>query len=315
MSRLDYKQLLTGAALVLLTAFYSPVFPLTLAPVYGSAPSNLFHRVGLAIAAAAGWFSKNKIHKLSHGRAVYLVPVLAFWIPTVQYILFQKSSWLGNPNGPIATELLTFYPLVALSAACARKMIQVGLDVDYSGDIFSDHIPLLGSYAVYSVGVSFVQVVIAECIGYTFFLTRTGMQFLLAILYSALAPSKWLLLAIPSILFSFTSNVHLPLAQLTEVLNSTIQTDGYTLLARQDSLTGYISVLENLNEGYRVMRCDHSLLGGEWTKMPKNYNPVVKDPVYAVFVMLEAVRLIETDNLQPRVDAGSRALVMYEFHF
>jgi hypothetical protein len=107
-----------------------------------------------------------------------------------------------------------------------------------------------------------------------------------------------------------TSNVHLPLPQLTGVLNSAIQKEGYTMLARQDSSTGYISVLENVDEGYRVMRCDHSLLGGEFTKMPRNYNPAVKDPVYSVFVMLEAVRLVETEKGEPRTDADSRALVM-----
>lgn len=306
----DHKQLLAGVGLLLLTASYSPVFLLTLAPVYGFAPSNIFHNYGLAVVAVAGWFLKDQIQKLSNGRAVYLVPVLAFWIPTIQYILFQLSSSLGNPTGPIITDLFAFYPLVLLSVACARKLIQVGLGLDYSGDIVADHVPLLSSYVVYSVGDNFAKVVIAECLGYTFFLTRAGMQFLLAILYSAVVPSKWLLLAIPSILFSLTSNVHLPLPQLTGVLNSAIQKEGYTMLARQDSSTGYISVLENMDEGYRVMRCDHSLLGGEFTKMPQNYNPAVKDPVYSVFVMLEAVRLVETDKGEPRTDADSRALVM-----
>ena len=82
------------------------------------------------------------------------------------------------------------------------------------------------------------------------------------------------------------------------------------MLARQDSTTGYISVLENNNQGFRVMRCDHSLLGGEWTQMPIGYNPVVKDPVYSVFTMLEAVRLVETEHGEPRDDKDSRALVM-----
>lgn len=306
----NFKHLLTGVGLLLLTASYSPVILLTLAPVYGSAPSSIFHSYGVAIVAMAGWFLKKPVQNLSKGRAVYLVPVLAFWLPTIQYILFQKSSSFGNPTGPIVTEILSYYPLVLVSVACARKLIQSGLDLDYDGDVVADHVPLLGSYVVYSVGENFAKVFISECIGYTFFLTRAGMQLLLAILYSALIPSKWLLLAIPSILFSFTSNVHLPLPQLTGVLNTSIQEEGYTLLARQDSSTGYISVLENMQEGYRIMRCDHSILGGEWTKLPSNYNPIVRDPVYAVFVMLEAIRLVESDKIQPRADEHSRALVM-----
>lgn len=239
-----------------------------------------------------------------------MVPVLAFWVPTVQYVLFQMSSSFGNPTGPLVTEIFALYPLVLLSVACAGKMIQSGLNLARHGDLVSEHVPLLGSYVVYSIGENFAKVFISECIGFTFFLTRSGLQLLLAILYSSLVPSKALFLAVPSILFSLTSNVHVPLGPMTGVLNSAIQTEGFKMLARQDSSTGYISVLENMNEGYRAMRCDHSLLGGEWTKMPANYNPVVKDPVYSVFVMLEAVRLAETEHGEPRVDANSRALVM-----
>jgi hypothetical protein len=93
-------------------------------------------------------------------------------------------------------------------------------------------------------------------------------------------------------------------------VNNAISHEGYKLLERQESYTGYISVLENLNDGFRVMRCDHSLLGGQWTKTVPGYNPEVEDPIYAVFAMLEAVRLVEPDHGTPRVDANSKALVM-----
>lgn len=310
-SDINMKRALTGVALLLLTALYSPVFLLTLAPVYGSVPSGIFHYYGLAIAAACGWFLKDRIHQLSGRRAIFMVPVLAFYVPTVQYVLFRKSSALGNPTGPLVTEIFALYPLVLVSVGCAGKLIQSGLNLARHGDIVTEHVPLLGSYVVYSVGENFAKVVISECIGSTFFLTRSGLQLLLAILYAALIPSKWLALALPSIFFSLTSNVHFSLGPMTGVLNSAIEPEGFKMLARQDSLTGYISVLENMNEGYRVMRCDHSLLGGEWTKMPAGYNPIVKDPVYSVFVMLEAVRLVETEHGESRDDVNSRALVMY----
>jgi hypothetical protein len=58
------------------------------------------------------------------------------------------------------------------------------------------------------------------------------------------------------------------------------------------------------------MRCDHSLLGGQWTKLPSGYRPEVEDPIYAIFAMLEAVRLVEPDHGVSRVDADSKALVM-----
>ena len=310
LEEINLKRLLIGLGLLLLTAFYSPAFLFTLAPVYGAVPPNIFHSYGVAIAAACGWFLKDWIQQISRRRAIFLLPVLAFWVPTIQYVLFQMSSSFGNPTGPIVTEIFAFYPLVILSVGCAAKLIQSGSNLARHGDVIAEHVPLLGSYIVYSIGENFAKFFISECIGFTFFLTRSGLQFLLAILYSALVPSKWIALAVPSILFSLTANVHVPLGAMTGVLNSAIQTEGYTMLARQDSSTGYISVLENNNEGFRVMKCDHSLLGGEWTQMPVNYNPVVKDPVYSVFVMLEAVRLVEPEHGEPRNDRNSRALVM-----
>jgi hypothetical protein len=310
LQQVKLEKLLPGVALLFLTAFYSPVFLLTLSPVFGSAPSHIFHGYGVAVSAAAGWFLKDVIHRLSGRRAVYLLPVLAFWVPTIQYFMFHQSSSFGNPTGPLIIDIFTFYPLVLLSVACAGKLLQAGLNMSQHGDLMTEHIPLFGSYVIYSAGEYFSKAFISKFIGLTFFLSRGGLQLLIASLYSATIPSKWLVLAVPSILFSVTSNVHMPFGRTTAALNSAIQVEGYELLARQDSSTGYISVLENLEDGFRVMRCDHSLLGGQWTKMPRNYHPEVKDPIYAVFAMLEAIRLIKTDHGEARVDANSKALVM-----
>ena len=85
---------------------------------------------------------------------------------------------------------------------------------------------------------------------------------------------------------------------------TTLNDIGYTVLMREESLTGYLSVIENRIRGYRVLRCDHSLLGGEWApgigSWPggEGYNGpvgIVGEPVYAVFVMLEAIRLVQDD--------------------
>jgi hypothetical protein len=82
--------------------------------------------------------------------------------------------------------------------------------------------------------------------------------------------------------------------------------NGWSLIARQESLTGYISVIESKERGFRVMRCDHSLLGGEWLKSTTKTN--VREPIYGVFVMLEAVRLVEVPVSVP--DNEASALVM-----
>ncbi|KAL3477715.1 S-adenosyl-L-methionine-dependent methyltransferase [Aspergillus californicus] len=305
------KQLTAGVALLVLAAFYSYVFLLTLAPVYGSTPSHIFHGYGVGFAGAAGWFGKDIIHRLSGRKAVYLVPVLASWLPIVQHFVSQQSSALGNPTGPVVTAVFALYPLVLLSVACAGKLVQSGLDLNRHGDLVAEHIPLLGSYVVYSAGEHLIKAFLSRFIGSTVFLSRAGLQILIGLLYAAAVPSKFLLLAIPSFLFSLTSNVHLPLGYTTTSLNSAIADEGYALVARQDSNTGYISVLDNLEDGFRVMRCDHSLLGGQWIKSRPNYSPpAIKDPIYAVFAMLEAVRLVETAHGGPRSDADSKALVI-----
>lgn len=304
------KQLSAGVALLVLTAFSSPVFVLNLAPVYGALPPHIFHNYGVGVAAACGYFLSERVSKQFTRRTLCLLPVLAFWLPTIQYIFLQGSSFLGNPAGPLITDFLIFYPLVTLAVICARKLIPTALRLERYGGLVYDHAPLVGFYVVWSMAEGFIKGFLSRFIGYTFFLSRSGLQLFIAALYAAAIPSKWLVLAIPSLLFSLTSNVHLPLGHATSSLNSAIHDEGFVLLARQDSVTGYISVLENLEDNYRVMRCDHSLLGGQWTGPASNYHPTVKDPVYAVFTMLEAVRLVENDQGESRPDANSRALVM-----
>ena len=310
LQRVNTKRLLTGVALLVLAAFYSPIFVLTLAPVYGSAPANIFHSYGVAVVGVVGWFAKNWVHRLSNRRAVYLLPVLAIWAPSLEYFLLQKSTSYGNPTGPVITGLLSFYPLIFFSVACGGKLVQSGLNLSQEGEIAMEHIPLLSSYVVYSAGEHLANIFISRCIGATSLFSTASLQFLTTILYAAVVPSKLLLLAVPSIIFSLTSNVHVPFGHSMDKVNTVLQPEGYALLARQDSSTGYVSVLENVEDGFRVMRCDHSLLGGQWTKMPPRYTPAVYDPIYAVFTMLEAVRLVETDHGEDRVDANSKALVM-----
>ncbi|KAJ5149191.1 hypothetical protein N7448_000769 [Penicillium atrosanguineum] len=305
--RVDFYRLGSGAALLALLAFYSPVMLMVLSPTYGALPAHIFHVYGLGAFAAAGWFSKDQVQMRLGRVAAYMLPVLAFWTPTLQYFVMQQSSKLGNPLGPVITELFGYYPLAFLTVAIAGKQIQYSLHLDDMGDVAREHVPLLGSYFIYSAGEHFAKAVLSHFIGFTIFFSRAGLQFVIAVLYAAVVPSKMLLLAIPSVLFSITSDVHF--GGISGV-NSAIQGEGYSLLARQESYTGYISVLENHHDGFRVMRCDHSLLGGQWTKMTPGYNPEVEDPIYAVFTMLESVRLVETIHGSHRVDADSKALVI-----
>jgi hypothetical protein len=91
---------------------------------------------------------------------------------------------------------------------------------------------------------------------------------------------------------------------------------GWKVLAHGESVTGYISVLENTEIGYRLLRCDHSLLGGEWLlteQRQRDEGWQVPEPVFGVFAMLEAVRLVRTPYSQgaaQKKDSETSALVM-----
>ncbi|KAJ9261433.1 hypothetical protein DTO021C3_3441 [Paecilomyces variotii] len=303
------KALAQGISLLILAAAYSPVSVANLAPVYGGAATKLFHRYGMAVTAILGWFLKERIHEMSRGRIARLLPVLAVSIAAVQFLLFKLSSWLGSPFGPVITEAFTYYPLLALSVAASGKLIQYATEIQRYGETLAEHGPLIASYVIFNLAERLSETFISKVIGSGFLLTRYGLQLLIAALYAITIPSKSLLLTIPVLLLNYNSNVHIPTKHTTAVLNERIEPYGFHLIDRRDSLTGYISVLDNLNEGYRVMRADHSLLGGEWTKLPGQYNPRVKDPIYAVFTMLEAVRLVETEPPRP-ADRDSKALVI-----
>jgi len=148
---------------------------------------------------------------------------------------------------------------------------------------------------------------IMDGIGTTFIQTRLGLQIVLTALYTLLAPSKLLLLAGPALLHTALLNTHVPYSYTTNLLSSTLHESGWNLLARQESVTGYISIIESQEKGFRVMRCDHSLLGGEWLKSEENHIPF-PEPIYAIFVQLEAVRLVEVEVPVP--DHEAKALVM-----
>jgi hypothetical protein len=305
------KLICVVSGVLALAAVSSPISQLSLSPVYGSVPSGAFHRHGMMLAVLAGWLGKNRLKRLLSAKAVNLLPVLAFSIPTIQYFLFKQSARLGALLGPLITELFTFYPLVVLSVFTGAVLLE-DVDLSQHGEMITDYGPFLGSYILFTVVQKAAANAIPKYVGSSIALTRAGLQFATASLYALSLPSKWLLLTLPSLLFSTQYNVHIPLDHNTSLLNSTLQTYDYLLLDRQESLTGYMSVLENTKENFRVLRCDHSLLGGEWTSLPAAYKPRVQDPVYSVFTMLEAVRLVKKEDGGPRrADSDSTALVMY----
>jgi len=76
------------------------------------------------------------------------------------------------------------------------------------------------------------------------------------------------------------------------------------LLAKSDSVTGTIVVGEYVEQGFRFLRADHSILGGRWIG-ERRYGAPIGESIYGAFTLQEAIRMVERNE-----KAGDNALVM-----
>lgn len=299
-------------SLLVLAGAYSPISQLTLSPVYGSIPSSLYHNHVTTFTFLLAWIVKSRIHGPIRQHWSDLLPVLASAIPPIQFYIFQSSRQLGPIYGPVLTEVLTYCPLVLISILSAADVFDT-FDLGQHGHYISYAGPGLISYVILSMSERVSSSLIEQSIGSFLIFTRSGLQFLVTASYAILLPSKFVLLATLVLLHTLCLNVHSSLPQPTGFLENTLKIHQFSLVDRQESLTGYLSVLDNLKDGFRVLRCDHSLLGGVWDPQSKFSSSALKEPVYSIFVTLEAVRLVASRSDESRVqvrDSEKNALVM-----
>ena len=303
--------------LTLLTALSIETTRLCLSPVYGSSskvPSSLNWEVNLV---ALVFITNSEASPALQSQLTSFIPVLGCAIPTILSQSFQFSSQFGPSWGPILTSLVTVLPLLYLT------LLQVLQDNMVIAKQTPDLLSSLGPYpgaplllAAWGMLYTFRRVAalgLQFCIDTfgTAIFTRFGMQVILSLVFAGWAWQRRQYLVISLALLS-VFNIHMPAIWNDARLHGVLEREGYALVARQDSVTGYISVLDNLKDGFRIMRCDHSLLGGEWLR--RETGSKLREPVYAVFVMLEAVRLVETISMKQapaKADADRKALVMY----
>lgn len=304
-----WKSIAKAFILPILAAAHSRVSLLALAPVYGSTPSHVWHDVLCNTAILAGSFWPKALRKIEN-----ILPGLALSIPIFQRFLFQQSSSFGNPAGPVLTEFITIFPLLLFSMSSYLRRVD-GLDLGQIYPLLTQSIFVVNGVVVFRLADIAFQSLLPAYIGSNLLMTTIGLQVTIASLYAVLIPSylSWVFFVLPAAYLFVTADLNVPFVSAATRVNSTYHGVGYSLVERQESLTGYISVLDNVELGFRAMRCDHSLLGGEWTRRPRHYNPRISDPIYAVFTMLEAVRLVESDyEVSRKEDMDSNALVMYE---
>lgn len=298
----------TIAILLALAAYTSQ---LSLAPVYGGIPSARLHGYLVGAGCFAGW-AGNEILKTALSdkfTTAQIIPVLTLYMPLLQCLMEQLSGFLGAKVGPIITETVTLMPLVAISSAAIADALEQAKFAQMLPlpSFVADSLPGLASWCVLKWVGSYAPQALAPVIGRFFLFTTVGLQLLVAGLQAIVAPSMLLVLALPALLHTAVFNVHVNSPNGDLLLNNTLTDQGWLLLDRQQSITGYVSVLENRNDGYRVMRCDHSLLGGEWIE---DRGDRIAEPIYGVFAMLEAVRLVERTNGDTLRDDEAKALVM-----
>jgi hypothetical protein len=300
------RLVLKALALLALLGIYSNVSQLNLSPVYGSIPAALGHTRLVIAGCFVGWAGNLFLWRMLPFSPDKLLPLFALWVPTVQFFLFMLSNKLTTTWGPNITEGLTLFPIAVVTAASVATYLD-GVDLSMLPKQVSEAAPGIVSWTLFRMFESTAGSLLPGLMGKSFLLTRVSLEMLLAIPYVMVASSyKMLLFATPALIHTALFNTHVSLPTATSALQESLAGHDFKLLARQESLTGYISVLEHVSMGYRVMRCDHSLLGGNWIKYKTPTG--VPEPIYAVFVMLEAIRLVRTP--QPIIDEEASALVI-----
>ena len=291
--------LMQAAQILACAAISSNMSQLTLSPVYGSIPASIWHISLLGTAACVGWAASSWLRgNLPRKPVLFLAPI-ALSIPMAQHFLFQLSYYFGPVYGPPLTELLTLIPLLIFSASAVDQILE-DLDLSALPKSIAEAAPGLGSFFFFRAVERFSKSVILNNIGVNLLQSRVGLQLVVGGIYARIGPSTLLLYSLPALFHTVFLNPHIQTSWATFDLNMKMERSvGFKVLARQDSVTGYLSVLENTRENYRVLRCDHSLLGGNW--LPRD-QVTVHEPIYGVFAMLEAVRLIQVDH-----SIGSRA--------
>jgi hypothetical protein len=311
-----FKNVGRALALLLVAGIASPVSQLNLSPVYGSIPASLHHQRAMTITAVTALIVRRGLKKYVSVDLAEYIGLIAYWTPVIQFFLFPYSGKLGIEYGPLIIESVTYFPLLFLSMYAAVDLLDT-IDLSHFNlpPSLGEALMPTASYFTVSTVAKISSATIPNFIGTSVHFTRLGLQMLLASFSAFLSPSKILFFTAPAIIHTLWANPHHAGQAGFPMANSTLfATQNYTLLARHESITGYVSVLENTaDNAFRLLRCDHSLLGGEWLVTPEAYSKGQRqrESIFAVFVLLEAVRLVEPINPStPTLDDSQKSALV-----
>lgn len=338
------SQVVRLVALVAVLSFVSYVSQIILNPIYGSTGTSLHHsNVIFTISTATSLFTHLGFLGLDFlpPRNSKILGIILIASPLVLPVLFGYSGEWGPVWGPVLSQGVMTWPAVFIvshdiSKFVLRKVVGV-YEVRHSlalpaflalstsiGLTILLHVsqrwiyhPLVHPY----IGILWSRFTSLLYLGLATLLIDnypTGIR-------SSGARQQWYNLAITYATFLPFVLIALNRGHVQPTVSPTLLArlpSEYTYLARKESITGMISVVENSKAGYRVLKCDHSLLGGIWYGM--KYNELAAqgvkpellgkkslsgaESVYTAFLVQEAVRLVVRPAVETKDD---KALIMY----
>lgn len=270
----------------------------------------------MTVTAVTALVARVALKKYMPANLAQYIAVVAYWSPVVQFFLVPYSNQLGVEYGPLIFESLTYFPLLFLSMYAVTDLLETVDLSQFSLPSFVSEIALpTASYFTISTVAKISSSLVPNFIGTSIYFTRIGLQMLIGSASAFITPSRLIVFAFPAILHTLWANPHHMSEQGFQLANATLySSQNYTLLARQESITGYVSVVEShTDNAFRLLRCDHSLLGGEWLVTPEAYKKGQRqrESIFAVFVLLEAIRLVEPVSpvtSEPKPDSQKSAL-------
>ena len=283
---------------------------LSLSPSHGGIPAVQYRTETLIISAALAFMTHAifRSHPLLRpSNAIYLMAAITTWIPILQFALTPTARLIGPGLSAALINIVTLGPMVILSVDIMAPRVEFLMGFNRPGGS-SGTVSCLVCAAILFATMGISGSYLPPIVGSHPLLTRPFLPLSIPPLLMVLLPSRrmlWLATVPYALLLIF--NPYTSFSILAGQFETTLNDLGYTVIKREESLTGYLSVVENRSKGYRVLRCDHSLLGGEWAPGMGSWpggdgydGPlgVVGEPVYAVFVMLEAIRLVQDDLSQ-----------------
>ena len=306
--------------LLLLTGITSTVLQLSLSPSHGDIPAQQYRNEVTIIFISFTILARSlgqPYATLHPSNAVWLLTCFTCWTPLLQLTLAPTARVLPPAWSAALVNAMTYGPMATIAVNAVSSSIHARLP-------YSQHRVTMLCSSCFASGIALMCAIyvtdryIPAIIGLGSFLTRPVLPFLISPLMLALLHSRQLLwLLILQYSLALILNPHASFTVPRAFLDRTLGKAGYNVLTREESLTGYLAVIENQIAGYRVLRCDHSLLGGEWRNGLGNWpggkgykGPVgvLREPVYSVFVMLEAVRLVQdSHHKEERVDEATNS--------